>query len=93
MLIPGSANAAADKVVLCKMYFLGIHWLHNLYPTNDDLVQCIKDLAGWREAYFANNVGSSGVGGAGPLGSAGGSAAPDATEQPSETSHLKRTTA
>ncbi len=81
-IIPGSADAAGNQEVLCKMYFVGIHWLHNLFPTNDDLAQCIKDPAGWRKAYLAKNVGSSGAfggGGAGPSGSSGQSAAPDAT--------------
>ena len=68
--------------VLCKMYFVGMQWLHEFYPTNEDLAQCLKDPAGWRKAYIAKLAGSSGGfggGGAGPSGSSARSAAPDAT--------------
>ena len=68
--------------VLCKMYFVGMQWLHDMSPTNEDLAQCIKDPAKWREAYLANNAGSSGGfggGGVAPSGSSRQSAAPDAT--------------
>jgi hypothetical protein len=77
-----SAHAAGDKEVLCKMYFVGMQWLHEFFPTSEDLAQCIKDPAAWRRAYIAKLAGSSvgfGGGGAGPSGSSARSAAPDAT--------------
>ncbi len=76
------ADAAGDKEVLCKMYFVGMQWLHEFFPTNEDLAQCIKDPARWRKAYLAKNAGSSGWfggGGAGPSGSSARSPVPDAT--------------
>ncbi len=81
-IVSAPALAAGDKEVLCKMYFVGMHWLHDLYPTNEDLGKCIKDPAGWRNAYLAKNAGASGGiggGGAGPSGASARSAAPDAT--------------
>ena len=82
MLFPASAEAAGNMEVLCKMYFVGMQWLHDMSPTKEDLAQCIKDPAGWRKAYLAKLAGSSGWvggGGAGPLGTSARSAAPDAT--------------
>ncbi len=82
MLFPASAEAAGNMEVLCKMYFVGMQWLHDMSPTKEDLAQCIKDPAGWRKAYLAKQAGSPGGfggGGAGPSGSSGQSAAPDAT--------------
>jgi hypothetical protein len=78
-LYPASADAAADKEVLCKMYFVAVHWLHNRFPTAEDLAKCIKDPAGWREAYLGGSSGGSRGGGAGSSGSSGRSATPDAT--------------
>ena len=42
------------------MYFVGIHWLYELFPTNENLTQCINDPAGWRDAYLGRLGGSSG---------------------------------
>ncbi len=81
-LYPASAEAAVDKEIICKMYFGAIQWLHDRFPTSEDLAQCIKDPAGWREAYLGKNGGTSGGfhgGGAGPSGISARSAAPDAT--------------
>ncbi len=76
--------AAGNKEVLCKMYFVGMQWLHEFFPTSEDLAQCIKDPAGWRQAYIAKLAGSSGGfggggAGVGPSGSSARSAVPDAT--------------
>lgn len=60
MLNPGSAYAGADQKILCKMYFVAIHWLHNLFPTSEDLAQCVKDPAGWRNAFLGRHTESSG---------------------------------
>ncbi len=82
MLFPASADAAGNMEVLCKMYFVGMRWLHDRSPTNEDLAKCVKDPAGWRRAYLAKNArGSGGIGGggAGPSGASARSAAPDAT--------------
>ena len=79
---PASGHAAPDMEIMCKMYFGAIQWLHDRYPTSEDLAQCTKDPAGWREAYLGKNGGTSGGfrgGGAGPSGSSRGSATPDAT--------------
>ncbi len=81
-IVSAPALAAGNKEVLCKMYFVGMQWLHEFYPTNEDLAQCLKDPAGWRKAYIAKLAGSSGGfggGGAGPSGASARSAAPDAT--------------
>ncbi len=81
-ILSAPAHAAGDKEVLCKMYFVGMQWLHEFFPTNEDLAQCIKDPARWRKAYLAKNAGSSGWfggGGAGPSGSSARSPVPDAT--------------
>ncbi len=81
-IFSASAHAAGNKEVLCKMYFVGMHWLHDLFPTNEDLGKCIKDPAGWRRAYLAKNAGGSGGMGGGGAGRSGGSARsamPDAT--------------
>ena len=59
--LPTSAHADADKEVLCKMFFVGIHWLNEPFPTNEDLAQCINDPAGWRDAYLGQHGGSSGA--------------------------------
>ncbi len=83
-IISASAQAAGDKEVLCKMYFVGMQWLHEFFPTSEDLAHCLKDPAGWRKAFIAKLAGSSGGfggggGGAGPSGSSARSAVPDAT--------------
>ncbi len=81
-IFSASAQAAGDKEVLCKMYFVGMQWLHEFFPTSEDLAQCIKDPVRWREAYLGKNGGTSGGfhgGGAGPSGISARSAAPDAT--------------
>ena len=79
---PASGAAADDNEFLYKMYISEIHWLYELFPTNEYFAQCIKDPAGWRDAYLGKLGGSSGGfrgGGAGPSGSSGRSEAPDAT--------------
>ncbi len=83
-IFSASAQAAGDKEVLCKMYFVGMRWLHEFFPTSEDLAQCIKDPAGWRQGYIAKLAGSSGGfggggAGVGPSGSSARSAVPDAT--------------
>ncbi len=81
-IVSAPALAAGDKEVLCKMYFVGMQWLHEFFPTSEDLAQCLKDPAEWRKAYIAKLAGSSGGfggGGAGPSGASARSAAPDAT--------------
>ncbi len=80
-IFSASAHAAGNMEVLCKMYFVGMQWLHDMSPTNEDLGKCITDPAGWRKAYLAKNGGASGGiggGGAGPSGASARSAAPDA---------------
>ncbi len=83
-IVSAPALAAGDKEVLCKMYFVGMQWLHEFFPTSEDLAYCIKDPAGWRQAFIAKLAGSSGGfggggAGVGPSGSSARSAAPDAT--------------
>ncbi len=81
-IVSAPALAAGNKEVLCKMYFVGMQWLHEFFPTSEDLAQCLSDPAGWRQAYLAKLAGSSGGfggGGAGPSGPSARSAAPDAT--------------
>ncbi len=81
-IVSAPALAAGNKEVLCKMYFVGMQWLHEFFPTNEDLAQCLKDPAGWRKAYIAKlseSSGGFGGGGAGPSGASARSAAPDAT--------------
>ncbi len=71
MFYPASGHAAAGNEVLCEMYFVGFHWQYELFPTKEDLAQCIKDPAGRRDAYLGRLGGSSGGfrdGGTGPLG-------------------------
>ncbi len=83
-IVSAPALAAGNIEVLCKMYFVGMQWLHEFFPTSEDLAQCLKDPAGWRKAYIAKLAGTSGGfgGGGAGAGSSGVSARstmPDAT--------------